>query len=171
MTYLRPRRPSDDEHIVNWRNQSVEHFISSGKITVESHRAWMEQQDQKYFVCECGNTPVGVVALYNINQDHMHAEYGRLLVAPHERGKGYGRFMLQGILAYGFDMGLNSIYGHILANNTPAWELARSVGLGWQGTYLQHIFKCGLYVDVIRVGMIAFDFHKVEWSREVSVYL
>ena len=171
MMYLRAAWPNDHHHIVDWRNRSAKYFISSDEITIESHDRWLDEQNQWYFVCEDTLAPVGIVSLYNLDYEHMHAEYGRLLVCPERRGNGYGRFMLEGILTWGFSLGMNSIYGHILSNNKSALKLAASVGLKQEGVYRQHVFKYGLYVDLVRVSMLKAEYEKMEWVKPCSSYL
>jgi len=92
---LRGLREADLPATFAWRNdpRSRQWFHSDAVIEWDAHLAWfrgyLEKAGDHVFVLEVGGRPVAQVSLYGVEGDA--AEFGRLLVDPETRGKGYGR--------------------------------------------------------------------------------
>lgn len=162
---LRPLCESDHEHIVLWRNQSTQYFFSDASISLASHLEWYAQfiasLGQWYFAVESTellSSPdlLGTISLYDVSNTHRRAEYGRFLIAPEHRRQGYGRDALYLLLDLAFNtLNLNRVYGDILANNHAAIALDERLGFTLEGTFSQHVYKHGKYLDVVRMGITA----------------
>lgn len=162
---LRPLRENDHERIVLWRNQSAQYFFSDALISLASHLEWYTQfiasSDQWYFAIETTellSLPdlLGAISLHNISKSHRRAEYGWFFIAPEHRHRGYGEDALCLLLDFAFGtLNLNRVYGDVLANNWAAIALDEKLGFTLEGTFSQHVYKHGRYLDVVRMGITA----------------
>lgn len=90
---LRPLRAEDLALTRAWRNHadSRRWFNSTDEVTEEGHLAWfqsyLERHNDFVFITEADGTPIAQSALYDIADGE--AEFGRLLVSPDARGRGY----------------------------------------------------------------------------------
>tara|TARA_R110000824_G_scaffold261563_2_gene450188 strand:+ start:1826 stop:2209 length:384 start_codon:yes stop_codon:yes gene_type:complete len=64
-------------------------FIEQGHITEKQHEAFMEENNDNYYVCVLAGKPVGFVG--NIDNDI------RVATSPDFQGKGVGKFMIKRI--------------------------------------------------------------------------
>ena len=153
---LREPYPSDAPLIVEWRNASRKFFFGEDPITLADHRQFMQRRDGFYFIIERieDGKPVGVIALYNVSYRHKRAEYGRFLIAPEERRKGYGEEALRLLLRFAFgELGLFKVYGDILSNNHAAIRLDRKIGFFKEALFPKHVLKDGKRHNVMRMAI------------------
>ena len=91
---------------------------------------------------------VGMVGLWNINRVHQKAEV-RIIVAPDDRSKGFGREAINAICDIAFkDMNLRKLYAYVLVSNEASGKLFDSCGFKQEGYLKDDIFSNGKYVDV-----------------------
>lgn len=81
---------------------------------------------------------VGYCELSNHQRNSDAAMLSRVIVAPRHRGKGYGAFMIRGVLRFGFvDLGLNRVWLGVFDFNQAAIECYRRTGFVLEGTLRQ----------------------------------
>lgn len=189
---LRPPEAECDDHecIVAWRNTAAmrQCFFGDQQITLESHLAWYGRAaadaGQIYYAIDALLDPdtgeplndpiiVGVVGLSSIDEHHQSAEFGRFMIGdPRFHGAGYGREAAYLVCDHAFNvLGLNRIWAEVLAGNERALGLYQSIGFEQEGVLREHILKGGHYRDVVRVGMLAADFRRLDAELRRSLGL
>lgn len=130
---LRPLKREDLPLTLGWRNdvRSRRWFVSDVVIAPEAHLAWFEgylaRDDDIVFILEAGGQPVAQAALYRIRGDS--AEFGRLLVDPVMRGRGYGVLASRLCMRVADDqLKLRQVRLEVKADNHPAVAIYRSLG-------------------------------------------
>lgn len=108
-------------------------FLNTEKVPYEAHVAWVERYFQpgntdRWFVIEAAGRPVGAIALYRLSPDAAQAEWGRFVVAPEERGRGYGSGALALLIAHARQIRLERLTCHVLAGNPAAERLYTQAG-------------------------------------------
>lgn len=126
------------------------------------HLAWWERTrqraDQRYFMYESRNVPLGVVGFTMI--DRINSNCSWAFYASTEAPRGTGSRMEFLALEYVFGvMNLHKLYCEVLAFNTPVIGLHQKFGFRIEGTFRDQHQNDGHYVDVIRLGMLA-----CEWA-------
>jgi mycothiol synthase len=110
--------------LIQLRNKLADEFLSSEPATAEGTRRilpWM-------YVAEVDGKSVGTFSLYNQNRDRGSVEFGRFAVEPAFQGRGYGRVMLKGAIAWAREMGFISIILTVKPDNEWADALYRDAG-------------------------------------------
>ena len=97
---LTPVTEADIELMRGWRNSPLNHssFLTNNYIDMDQQKRWFENYLQKtndiMFIVkdlEDSGKRVGMLGLYDIDNDKKRAEFGRLLIGePSTRGKGLG---------------------------------------------------------------------------------
>lgn len=134
-THLRPLEERDLEMVRVWRNAARESFIDSREISAEGQRAWFgaysSRDDDRMFVIEdMSGTPVGVIALYDIDTREGIAEFGRIIIGDAaSRGRGLARDAAEALIGHARDaLGLSALRLAVLSDNVRARELYTSLG-------------------------------------------
>ena len=92
---LKPISKDDIETLRVWRNKYGSDFFTSDTITKQQQRAWYQHyqdnygKDFMYIIVLKDGTPVGTIALYNVEMGDRTAEIGRILLAESFRSQGY----------------------------------------------------------------------------------
>jgi len=128
--------PAHTGHVVKWRNdpENSRWFLTSQTITAEGHEKWLAQQSAsgKHFnwlIQLNGGTPVGMIAVYNLDPSIGTAEFGRLLIGEREiLGKGIGREASELAIALSASAGLSELYLSVLKSNVKARALYDKLG-------------------------------------------
>lgn len=130
---LRELRESDLPATLAWRNdpRSRRWFHSDSVIEWDSHIAWFQRYlsspDDHVFVLEDEGMVVAQVSLYGFEGDT--AEFGRLLVDPEARGKGYGGIASRLCLQVADEvLGLRLVHLEVKATNASAISIYESLG-------------------------------------------
>lgn len=125
---------TDSELLYTWRFQAGtrEVFRSQEVAPFESHQRLLERYFEsdsrdRWFLIEAAGEPVGTVSLYNFSEDGW-CEWGRFVVSPRARGKGYGRRALRLVLDYAHSIGIRHLRCEVLSTNLPALRLYASLG-------------------------------------------
>jgi len=132
---LRDLRASDLPATLSWRNdpRSRPWFHSDAVIEWESHLRWFRsylgKAEDHVFVLEDEGRPVAQVSLYRIDGDS--AEFGRLLVDPETRGKGYGGIASRLCLRLADEvLGLRIVHLEVKRTNSAAIKIYEALGFG-----------------------------------------
>jgi len=123
-------------HVVKWRSdpENSRWFLTSQTITAEGHEKWLAQQSAsgKHFnwlIQLNDGTPVGMIAVYNLDTSTGTAEFGRLLIGePDALGKGIGREASELAIALSVSAGLSELYLSVLKSNAKARALYDKLG-------------------------------------------
>lgn len=138
---LREVRRQDAADLYGWRMDPESRFMfhSTEVIPFETHLRFLERyfdadNSDAWFVVEVGGRAVGSIVLYDLSPDGSEAEWGRFVVAPAERGKGYGRRALVQLIRYARQRGIRRLRCDVLGANGSARKLYRSLGFVETGT-------------------------------------
>jgi RimJ/RimL family protein N-acetyltransferase len=102
---------------------------------------------------------VGAISLMNIVEGHR-AELGFWVGVPYWN-KGYCTEAGRAVLQYGFmDMGLNRIHASYLSRNPASGRVMEKLGMFYEGTRKQHIFKWSVFEDLKLMGILRTDWEK-----------
>ncbi len=120
--------------IMTWRNNDEirKWFFNKNKITEVQQLTWYENylknDNEMMFFLEMKDkmcTPVGTIALVNIDHQNSEAEIGRIMIGNFDvRGKGIGVECLETISHFGFEkLNLKCIYAYVLKNNISSLKI------------------------------------------------
>jgi len=95
---------------------------------MEDHLKWYNSIKGKdyFFVIDLDGEPIGTICLYNFNKNY--GEYGRFIIDRKCRGLRYGRDAMSLLISYARTLGIETLYGELLANNTYAILFDISIG-------------------------------------------
>jgi RimJ/RimL family protein N-acetyltransferase len=138
--------PKDAIAFMNLRNdeETYRWFYSGRKFTLEEVESWIGKLDptkDRVFIARQDDTIVGTCSLYNIDWQKKTAETGRIITAPHTRGKGFGTQMLQQLTKIAIADGLQSLYANIKKDNVSSQRAYEKAGY----TRIEERFETGYY--------------------------
>ncbi len=140
---LREVTPEDSAGLYRWRMEPGARamFRGSGVVPYETHRAFLERyflpdNHDRWFIIEVCGEPVGAIALYDFFAGGTAAEWGRFVVAPEHRGRGWGRKGLELLIDHAREIGVRDLRCEVLAGNAPAEGLYRRLGFAETGSYI-----------------------------------
>jgi RimJ/RimL family protein N-acetyltransferase len=132
---LREVRPDDAQRLYAWRmdERSRPMFRSTAEVPFATHRQFMERyfregNTDRWFVIEAEGEPVGTITLYGFSPDGREAEWGRLVVDPALRGRGYARRALALVIEHARALGVKTLRCEVLEGNDVAAGLYRQAG-------------------------------------------
>ena len=132
---LREVTRADAQDLYRWRmdERSRPMFRSVDPVPFEAHRAFVERyfaegNTDHWFVIEAAGVPVGTITLYHLSADGREAEWGRLVVDPDRRGRGYARRALALLIAHARAAGVRRLRCEVLESNAVAASLYTETG-------------------------------------------
>lgn len=136
--FLRPVRPEDEAALVSaFKELSPDEvrlrFFSVIKSMRHEMAARLTQIDydrEMAFVLFEGPDDSGAalgIARFSADPDFDTAEFA-ITVRSRAQGKGYGRALMQELIAYAGSRGIGELFGVVLADNRPMLALAKSLG-------------------------------------------
>ena len=177
---LRPPEPADIEALYRYKNDpdiagrlvgfSTGYSKSDLAHWVEFHRKC--QDEVLWVIATEKNHCIGHVGLYRIDHRIGCAEFGIMIGDRSYHGRGLGRACTQFAVDYGFrELNLNRIDLRVLATNTAAIHLYRSLGFEQEAQLRQAQYKSGVYVDILIMGMLREDYfaRDAEAKRQTEV--
>ena len=97
---------------------------------------------------------IGVVSLKHISFLDRHAEFAAVIGSPGQMGKGYGRAASVRMIRYGFEaLNLRKVYMSAFADNERTIHLYESIGFKKEGVSREHIFRDGVYEDLVWLSL------------------
>ncbi len=167
---LRDVRQEDKETIRQWRNlpEVAEYMYTDHYITPEEHEKWFvgvfKDTTRKHFIITYAQKDVGTVDFYNIDNQNKRCYWAFYLASADTRGKGIGGLVEKLALKYVFEqLQFNKLCCEVLKFNESVIELHKSFGFNQEGYFRQHIFKAGLFLDVVSMAIL-----KQEWEVQQS---
>jgi spore maturation protein CgeB len=108
-------------------------FLHPDIVPYPDHLAYVRRHFQpgnrdRWYVLEAGEQPVGTLALYDFTADGRYAEWGRLVLAPQLRGRGWGHRALALLKEKARDLGIHRVYSEVLAENLPVVHIHHELG-------------------------------------------
>lgn len=132
---LREVTREDAPNLYRWRMDPSSRgmFLHTEKVPFKTHvafvmRYFQPENTDRWFVIETAGRPVGSIALYGFSADGTEAKWGRLVVAPEERTRGYGSRGLALLIEHARQIGVKRLACEVLAGNAAAEHLYTRAG-------------------------------------------
>lgn len=159
---LRTIRDDELELMRSWRNAPAvrANMYTRHEISSSEHLAWWartsQREDQRYFMYEKENKPLGIVGFTLIDLTNANCSWA-FYAAP-DAPKGTGSRMEFLALEHVFNtMGLHKLYCEVLAFNAPVIKLHQKFGFQIEGVFRQHHHVEKEYVDIYRLGLLTHE--------------
>ncbi|HEY0157238.1 MAG TPA: GNAT family protein [Thermoanaerobaculia bacterium] len=169
---LRPFQPSDAAAVqqlasayeVALNTASIPHPYPDG--AAEGWIAMLPEQFEKgelhNFAMVFGEHLIGSIGLM-MKGDGI-AEIGYWVGVPFW-GRGYASEAGRELVRYGFEeCGLRRIYAGHYGRNAPSGRVLQKLGMQYEGTLRQHMYKWGEYLDVVYYGLL-----RDEWLSSATL--
>lgn len=177
--YLRPLRPDDIDRIYQWHNseelyRSLESpFRPVSRLAVQewlNARLAFSLQEVNLAICSTSDFQhIGNIYLRDVDWIARSAELHIFIGNGQHRGKGYGAAAVRCILKYAFrDLGLNKVHLRVLEENIVALNIYQKCGFVVEGVLRNHVFKNGLFKNVVAMGLLAEEAHLPEEAASIS---
>jgi [ribosomal protein S5]-alanine N-acetyltransferase len=70
-------------------------------------------------------------------------------------GRGYGTEAARALVQYGFEsLQLHKIYAQAFTTNPGSWRIMEKIGLKYEGTLRQHVYRFGEFYDLAQYGLL-----------------
>lgn len=136
---LRPYKKCDDKYLMTWFNDEKKFQMwSAGDYTypldyqqLQKHREKFEENENAWLfsMLDEDGKVVGHVAIKNVDYRKNTAYIGFIVVDPKQRGKGYGKKLVDLITKYIFEiLKINQVTLYVYAKNPIAKKCYESVG-------------------------------------------
>lgn len=157
--WLRALEPEDleyvhqlenDEHLWSLSTTMVPYSKYVIKQYLENAKADLfEAKQLRLAICLIGEAnPIGLIDLYDFDPMHKRAGLGVVIYPKENRSKGYGREVLEVLMAYAFThLPLHQLYATVETTNKPSLKLFESVGFENTGTRKKWNFHSGVWHD------------------------
>jgi RimJ/RimL family protein N-acetyltransferase len=139
---LREVTLADAADLYRWRMEPATRgqFRGTGEVPFAAHEAFLAryfapENTDRWFVIEAEGTAVGAIALYDLAADGRAAEWGRFVIAPEQRGRGWGRRSLALLIDHARALGVRDLHCEVLAGNAVAAGLYARLGFRATGSY------------------------------------
>ncbi len=160
---LRKIIDADKHMILAWRNDDRvrQHMYTTHIIGEAEHDAWFARalafQDQKHFIFQYNERPVGIASFSEINQHEQTAFWGFYL-GETDVPKGAGSVMKFLAFDYAFGgLGLFKLSSEVLATNPGVVKLHKRFGFREEGIFRAHRLREEGRVDVYRLALFKDD--------------
>lgn len=98
--------------------------------------------------------------LLDVSKNHLRAELGYWLGHPYW-GQGFATEAAKRMVAFGFEnLGLNRIFAAAMTQNPGSCKVMKKIGMKYEGTFPQHVWKWGSFEDIELYGMVKSDYEK-----------
>ena len=161
------------ELMMNWRMRAdINRYMeTSPALTIEGQFKWFEKlkkdESQIRWVIWADSEPVGSVYFEAIDYTNSRCSGPGWFIAKKEK------FTFRNVISLQhncydfafFKMGLNRIYGEVLAENVGVIRLVKLCGQKIEGKRIEHVFKDGIFRDIILTGLTKSDWLEMRKNR------
>jgi RimJ/RimL family protein N-acetyltransferase len=167
---LRPIEVTDAEITQKWRTSGRAFLLNPGAQNVVEQAAWIAMRpDTEYdWIMDVGGSPVGMIALVDIDLRHHRAEAGHFLIGEPEavQGKPIAAEATRLMYGYAFDvLGLHRVYGILSAENEKMVKWNLTMGMKEEGRLRDHYFLNGHFQDAICLGLFKDEYLTLTMPR------
>jgi len=166
--YLRPLDRSDAACCETWINDPAvtRTLLAHRPMNLAMEEQWIaglygnEHEVVLGIALTAGDTLIGATGLHQIDFKNRHAQFGIMIGAKGEWGKGYATEATSLIVGYGFDtLNLNRIWLHVYETNAAGIRAYEKVGFRKEGVLRQESYRDGRYHDTLLMGIL-----REEWA-------
>ena len=151
--------PKDWQKRSSWRrcNFSLAHelgHVFCGHLDVPKN---MKSLEYGVFMLDSGKY-VGNVGLINISIEHRHADIS-YYIDKDIRSQGIATEASAAMLKYGFcELGFEKISGLCMSCNSPSRRVMEKLGMKYEGTSRNELFKNGIFYDIDRLSILKSEY-------------
>ncbi len=166
--YLRSLEPEDLERVHAWHNDPAMyeslmgtfHYVS--RPTVENwlrSKCVFSDREINLAICLKSNSQhIGNIYLRDIDHVSRHGLAHIFIGESQERGKRYGQQATRMLVEYAFnELALHRVYTYVLEDNIASIRMFEKCGFAVEGKMRNHVYKRGVYRDVVILGVCAGD--------------
>lgn len=104
---------------------------------------------------------IGNVGLINIDMSHYHADISYYIDSTYNN-KGIATEASREMLKYGFDeLGYHKINGVCMSVNGASRRVMEKVGMKYEGTLREDLYKDGIYYDLDRLSILREEYYTI----------
>lgn len=162
---LRAINSDELELMLAWRNSPNvrTNMYTRHEISLSEHLAWWERikqrTDQKYFMYEFMDTPVGIIAFTDIDTVNRNSFWA--FYASPAAPKGAGSKMEFLALEHAFGkLDLQKLCCEVLVFNSAVIKLHQKFGFKVEGIFREQHRLDESYIDIYRLGILASEWQK-----------
>ncbi|UPW85004.1 GNAT family N-acetyltransferase [Lysinibacillus sp. Ag94] len=146
----------NDVEVMHSTNPSLDVYPMEETKDFVDHVILGTHAGKSYIMVEKGKeSPIGIVALINIDYKNRNAECIIDIGEKEYWGKGYGSEGLKLLLDYAFyEMNLHRVYLKVFSFNDKAISLYNKIGFHQEGSSRQSLFRDGTWYDIIHMGIL-----------------
>ena len=154
--YLRSLERADAPIFVQWMNDpEIQRFtLRARPINLQDEEEYIERVRTSpndvvlLILARESDSPVGVVALHDIDWRSRHASFGLTIGEPSQWGKGYGSEATQLMVQHAFaTLNLNRVWLIVLDYNQRGLRCYEKAGFKKEGLLKQEYYRDGKYWD------------------------
>lgn len=125
---------------------------------MDKQRKWFQRisadPTSRYWMIQWHSRPVGVINLAEISLQHKRCNAGYYIgdLDFRQLGAIIPPYLYNHVFR---DLGLNKIYGEVVASNAGVLRMHRMHGYREVGTYQKHVIKNGQFIDIVAVELLA----------------
>ena len=173
-------RESDLETLMRFRmEEHVTKYLNTDPVlTLESQKKWFDQMIAKgefyYWVLEVDDKISGVLNLHDMDNSNKRCTWGYYVADKKARSLHLSLSLEMSIYDFAFDvLRLNKVVSESFCDNVAAVKLHEICGCDTEGVLKQHIYKKGIFYDVVFQAMFAkkwretrgkFSYEKIEFE-------
>ena len=166
---LRPIEPQDVDSLYSFRNEwSVIRYLVgfSAGYSHANLEDWIKRHSNRadevlWTIAErTSDRCVGHVGLYQIDNRVRKAEFGIVIGEKRLWGRGLGKQVTEAVVAWGFSqLNLHKITLSVLATNSRAIHIYKSLGFTCEGLLRDDQFRDGQYLDLMLMALTEHQWH------------
>ena len=157
--YIRPIKLDDAELVLEWRNQEAVriNMYNHQIISLETHMRWFHSMLQNeachYFIYERNQTPLGVLAISDIDKSNQKASWA--FYSGDITARGIGSEMEKLALDYAFNtLNLNKLCCEVLEFNQSVINFHRKFGFQVEGIRRKDYLRDGKFYDIYQLAIL-----------------
>ena len=168
---LLPLQAQHAELSFTWRQSPRAALLNRGAATVAQQAVWIANRpdsEHNFVIALKSGQPVGMLALVDIDRQHLHAQSGRFLIGDEAAVRGVPAAAEAMLLLYQLafeQLGLQRVYGHVAAGNAPMIKWQRYMGMQEEGRWRRHWCIDGQWHDAVLLGLLADEYRTVAMPR------
>lgn len=166
---------SDLETLMKWRMmpEITKYMNTDPKLTMEDQKKWyasiledekrpLTEREKFCWILEVDGVPSGFVSLVDIDYNAKKLQTGVYIAEKSKRSLRLIIDLQWNLYRYSFEkLGMNKVCEEVFAENKAVNRILDICGSQREGTLRQHIFKNGVYYDVVTRGIL-----KSEWEQK-----
>ncbi|HUS93432.1 MAG TPA: GNAT family protein, partial [Phycisphaerae bacterium] len=160
---LRPLDVGDGDLLAAWAaEREIRRTLSEGllrHLLARMSEVVADPSRRDLVVCNEGGRAIGLVTLYDIDEEIGQAEMAKLLGDPAMRGKGYAKEATHLLLAYAFhELALRRVFLRTAGFNLHNIRLNEKVGFKFEGILRRAHLLDGTPIDIALMSMLRAEY-------------